>query len=77
MLGTHILLSLVVLSGRDTAGSFLWSTILVCSVCFVAAAILGLLFKSRRWWSAAIALVVADLLMGIVVAILDHAGYGR
>ncbi len=67
----------LVTSARMSALSTLWIGVLLCSVCLLAAFILGLIFRNSRWWATVLGLMLADVLLGTIIAILDHLGYAR
>jgi hypothetical protein len=67
----------LVISARTSVLSILWLAVLVCSVCLVAAFILGLIFRNSRGWATVLRLMFADVLLGAIVAILDHMGYAH
>jgi hypothetical protein len=69
--------SALAVSVRTSALSILWLGVLVCSVCFLVAFILGLIFRNSRLWATVLGLMVADVLLGAIVAILDHMGYAH
>jgi Na+/proline symporter len=66
-----------IISARTTSLSFLWLCLLVCTGCFLVAAVLGLVFRKATWWGVALGLVVTEALLGVTIAILDHMGYAR
>jgi hypothetical protein len=63
------------ISARNTALSFLWLGVVLCSGLLALAVLLGLLFRSRRCWGVAVTLIVADLVLAASVAILDRLGF--
>jgi hypothetical protein len=63
------------LSARNTALSVLWFAVVLCSGFFLLAVLLGLLFRSRRCWGVAVALIVVDLALAASVALLDRLGF--
>ena len=64
-------------SAHTSALSIIWLSIVICSGSFLLAAVLGFLFRSRRCWGVAIALITADLLLGVTAALLDQLGYAH
>jgi hypothetical protein len=67
----------LIISVRATTLSILWLAVLLCSLSFALAVVAGLLFRSGRFWRIAIALIIADLLLGVMAALLDRVGYAH
>lgn len=57
--------------------STLWAIILLCSSLCLVTVILGLLFRLALWWRLTVWFVVADLMLGLVIAFLDRGGYAH
>jgi hypothetical protein len=66
--------SISLISMQATALSLLWLVLLFGSGCLLITVIGGVVFADRRYWLGALVLVVADLLLGAVIAVLDHMG---
>lgn len=58
-----------------TALSLLWLALLVGSGFFLLVVIGGIIFGDRRYWVVGLILVIANLLLGGVIAILDRMGH--
>ena len=67
----------VFISARATALSILWLAVFLASLLFAVAVVLGVLFRSSRFWGIAIALIAVDLLLGAIAAMLNRLGYAH
>ena len=71
------MISIALISVHATALSLLWFALLIGCGCFLIAVISGIVFGNRRYWLGALVLAAADLLLGTVIAVLDHMGLAR
>lgn len=66
---------ILLISMLPTALSILWVVLLFGSGSFLIAVVGGIVFGDRRYWLAALVLVITDLLLGGVIAVLDRMGH--
>ena len=67
----------VIISTVATVLSILWLAVFLASLAFVLAVVLGVIFRSGRFWGIAVALITVDLLLGALGALLNRLGYAR